>query len=268
VIFVAHASSSSGNLYAWIDDDSPRRAQLAVECGLPARGLRTAFDHRLSELDGVLLSHHHGDHSRGAATVLRSGVEVYASAPCLAALELLGAGLRAVPVAPRRAFTIRPSPRSLESWRVMPFPLKHDAEGALGFFVERRGEDGSGRGRLLYACDAAYLTVLPRRATCLAVECNYSEAILLKSDAPAEQRRRVLKSHLSLERLLGWLARVDRSELREVWLLHLSAAHSDAEAFRRAVEQAIGVPTHIAPRNAEFAARQRKAEPQERSPRP
>lgn len=241
MLFRVHASSSAGNLCTFEDEG----AIVALDCGTAPRNLAAALGWRVAALDAALISHHHADHCRCVPALLRSGVDVYASAECLSALELAGHH-RAIAAQAGVPLEI-PGRSGGGRWRVLPFELHHDAPGTLGFLVERRGPAGDCRGRLLYACDTAYIPHLFRNLTHIAVECNYSEALLLASAAPAEQRVRVLKSHLSLERLLEWLGRMDLGGVEEIHLLHLSAAHSDAVAFREAVAAATGRPVRIGP---------------------
>jgi hypothetical protein len=53
---------------------------------------------------------------------------------------------------------------------------------------------------------------------------------------------------MSLERVIETLEVTDLSKVREIHLLHLSDAHSDADRFRREVEAATGKPVHVAPK--------------------
>lgn len=232
---LALASSSAGNFYLAGSDGR----RLAIECGLPVGELREASGFGLSELDGCLISHHHADHARAAPDVLRAGVDCYASAGCWSAL-----GIRSH----HRAWTVRPGGRyEIGPWKVAPFDLRHDADGCLGFLVG--APDGD---RLLYACDTAYV---PQRfaagLTHIAIECNYSAELLRASAADPAHKARVLRSHMSLERAIRFLLRNDLGAVREIHLLHLSDAHSDAGAFRDAVEAATGRPVRVALRTQE-----------------
>lgn len=51
---------------------------------------------------------------------------------------------------------------------------------------------------------------------------------------------------MSLETVKGFLAANDLSRVREIWLLHLSDDHSDAERFRREVMELTGKEVHVA----------------------
>ena len=131
------------------------------------------------------------------------------------------------------AFTIK------NHWHVLPFDLRHDVP-ALGFLIVAGGE------KLLYVTDTAYVPYRFKGLTIIAIEANYSEPILRDSDENPTRKMRSLRYHMSIERVLGFLAVTDLGAVREVHLLHLSDAHSDADLFKRLVEEAAGKPVYVA----------------------
>lgn len=235
--FTAHASSSAGNLYAVTAGGCPR---LLIECGLPRRAVQRAMDFQVSELAGCLVSHHHADHASSTGYLLGAGVDCYMSAGTASALGV--GGHRIHLVEPLRRFDVGP-------WAVLPFDVRHDADDALGFLV--CSPDGD---KLLYACDTAYVPYRFRGLTHIAVEANYSAEILRKRDVDVEQKKRVMRNHLSIERVVEMLAANDLSRVREIWLLHLSDGNSDENAFRDVVQRATGKPTFVALKEAARAA--------------
>ena len=84
------------------------------------------------------------------------------------------------------------------------------------------------------------------RLTHIMVECNYASDILQANvDVglvhPA-MRHRLLTSHFSLENVKEFLKANDLSQVREIWLLHLSDGNSDAERFKREVQALTAAP--------------------------
>lgn len=237
--FVAHASSSRGNLYEVRDSG----ARLAIECGVKWSDLRRALGHSVTKLDGVLLSHHHGDHSRCVKEVLRAGVNVYASQECWSAL---GGDLqhhhRAERLVAQHLSAVGP-------WDVVAFDVVHDAEGAFGFLIE--GPSGE---RLVYACDTSYVPNRFAGLNVVAIECNWSSRSVREAvrsgRVSADHVARVVRHHMSLGRVLDMLRANDLSGVREIHLLHLSDGHSDEEEFREAVRRTTGKPVYAAPRDA------------------
>lgn len=231
--FRTFASSSAGNLYVASDGVHP----LMIECGFSIAKLRRLLGFKLSSIAACLVSHCHGDHAKGVAGVMAAGIDVYASAGTWAALKL--GGHRACLAEPSQVIKV-------EGWRVLPFDLRHDVEGALGYLVEDCGGD-----RLMFACDTAFVPYRFNELTHIAIECNYSAEQLRRSRVEPERIARVLRYHMGLERVLAFLAANDLTRVRQIWLLHLSATHGDGRAFKDAVRRATGKPTYIAPHEGE-----------------
>lgn len=224
--FASHASSSRGNAYLV----EAGRTRLLLEAGLPVRELRRRVG-GLADLTACLITHEHADHARGAADLLRLGIDVWCSAGTASALGLSGPRVHAL----RDREQVQ-----IGEVAVLPFATTHDAAEPLGF-VLHGGVEGD---VLLFATDTA--TLPPARGcglTLLAVECNHSADLL--GEMPGAQRARLEASHLSLATLQRWIVDVGLTRCREIRLLHLSSAHSDAERFRTAIEAQTGIPTWV-----------------------
>jgi len=230
LIFQPISSSSAGNLYLVRDQWTNRT--LAIECGIRYSEMRQRLKYRVTDLDGVLLSHEHKDHSRALEDVLRAGLEVYALEETFEAMKPV-VNHNAHSVNPFEVFTIK------DHWHVLPFDTRHDVP-SLGFLIQ------VGKEKLLYVTDTAYVPYRFKGLTVIAIEANYSEPILRDSDEHPTRKLRSLKFHMSIERVLGFLAVNDLSQVQEIHLLHLSSAHSDESMFKRVVEEAVGKPVFIA----------------------
>ncbi len=227
----ALASSSAGNAYLIQDGRSP----LLLDCGLSYRELQRATGYKLTGLAGCLITHEHMDHAKAAPDLTRAGVDVYASRGTIEALGLSGHRLKIV--RPLEQF-------SLGSWTVLPFDAVHDAAEPLGFLL------ASGAGRLLYLTDSAYCRYRFRSLTHILIECNHAADILqanVESGAvPVAMRRRVMRSHMSLSTVKGFLGANDLSQVREIHLIHLSDGNSDAERFKNEIQALTGKPVYVA----------------------
>ena len=82
--------------------------------------------------------------------------------------------------------------------------------------------------------------------THILVECNNTWEGIREGHAPDSLKTRVVQNHMSLETVKGFLAANDLSRTREIYLLHLSDDHSDAERFRREVQELTGKEVHLA----------------------
>ncbi len=223
-------SGSSGNCY-WVSDGV---APLLIECGLPIREIRRAVDFGLSDLAGCLISHEHGDHSKAVKDLLKAGVDVYASAGTLDALGVLDHH--------RTTVLAENEPEFIGQWAVTAFPAEHDAAEPNCFLID----DPYRRERLLYSGDTCYIHPRFAGLTHVMVECNNTWDAIRAGEAPDSVKSRVVRTHMSLETVKGFLRANDLSRVQEIILLHLSDQHSDAEAFRREVQELTGKPVRLA----------------------
>lgn len=225
------ASGSSGNCYYVSDGDSP----ILIECGIAWKQIQQGINFRTSELAGVLVSHEHQDHCKAFKDVMKAGVDCYISQGTADALRLSGHRLKIV-----RAL----QQFSLGAWTVLPFDTIHDAAEPLGFLL------AAGEEKVLYLTDTAYCKYRFRGLTRILIECNHSWDILqanVESGAvPAEMRRRVMRSHMSLSTVKEFLKANDLSAVREIHLIHLSDGNSDAERFKNEIQALTGRPVYVA----------------------
>jgi len=220
-------SSSSGNLYR-IDDD---RTPLLIECGVRINGIKRVLDYGLGKIAGVLLSHSHMDHARGAEDLLRYGAELFCSSGTAEVLGLSGHRLHLAE--PLKQF-------SVGTWKILPFPTQHDCPGAIGFLL------ASGNEKVLFATDTFYVRYRFQGLTHIMVECNYSAGTLSPDLDPAVKKR-LLRSHFSLENVKKFLAANDLSRVQGIYLLHLSRGNSDEQYFKSEIMRLTGKPVYVAP---------------------
>ncbi|MHB9054227.1 MAG: MBL fold metallo-hydrolase [Thermoleophilia bacterium] len=232
--FTPYASSSKGNLYT-VDDG---RTRLMIECGLPWKEIRRALEFRTSEIRGILISHAHKDHCRAASDAAKAGLDVYTSQATLDTLGL--SGHRFHPVNHNEVFYI-------DSWAVLPFRSVHEGEegDTLGFLLQNREGE-----KCLFLTDTCYCPFRFNGLSVIAIECNYAADILTENVSAGEVhptlRRRIMRSHMSLETVKEMLLANDVSQVKEIWLLHLSNGNSDEEQFKREIQETTGKPVMVA----------------------
>jgi phosphoribosyl 1,2-cyclic phosphodiesterase len=228
----ALASSSKGNCYYVTDTKTP----LLLECGIRYRDIQKALNFQMSDIAGCLLSHEHNDHCKAYKEVMKSGIDIYASAGTFEAMRATGHRLK--PVQSKKQF-------KLGAWTILPFDVQHDVSSPLGFLlVNQLGE------KLLFATDTYYIKYLFNGLTHIMIECNYSMDILNENIAngsvPAVMKKRLMKSHFSLENVKEFLRANDLSKVQEIWLLHLSDSNSDEERFKREIMELSGKVVYVA----------------------
>lgn len=224
------ASSSKGNCYLISDGSSP----LLIECGVTWRELQRAIGFR-TDISAVLVSHSHGDHAKAVKDVLKTGITVCVRQETADELGISGHWVQ----------TIEPmKPFKLGTWNITTFEIIHDVPG-LGFCLDN--QEGE---RLVYITDTAYVVPRFNGINYLMVECNYSIDILNRNVdegiIPVEMKKRLLKTHFSLEHLKGFLRANDLSQVREIHLLHLSGSNSDEARFKREIQAITGKPVYVA----------------------
>lgn len=233
ISFTAIASSSAGNAYIVTDGVT----SLLLECGVKLADLRKAIGFRLTAISGCLITHEHGDHCSGVKEALRAGIDVYTSPGTIEALGMQNHRLHSVE--PGKTF-------SLGTWTILPFDVQHDVAQPVGYLM------ASGAEKMVFLTDTYYCRYRFDGLTTIAVECNYSLQILDENIAagrvPSVMRRRLLRSHFSLENVKDFLRANDLSKVSEIHLLHLSDNNSDAELFKQEVQAISGCPVYIAGR--------------------
>lgn len=167
---------------------------------------------------------------------MRAGIDCYMSRGTAEALEV--SGHRANIIKARQQFRTG-------TWTILPFETQHDAAEPLGFLLANQAGD-----KLLYATDTFYIRYKFHGLTHIMVECNYA-ADILKTNVKAglvepALKTRILKSHFSLENVKKFLQANDLSKVEAIFLLHLSDGNSDAERFKREIQELTGRMVFIA----------------------
>lgn len=220
MIFTALASSSAGNAYI-LDDGSTK---LLIECGIPYRRLQKLTGFGTAGIAGCLLSHEHHDHAACHEELIKNGIPVYASEGTAEALECGTITSLEVAPPPKRGY----EEFSVGTFDVLPFATFHDAAEPVGYLIRSR-VDGD---RLLFATDTVNLGYQISGLNIVALEANYSDDILARATKlPDKVRHRIPNTHMEISRSCAYLERMDRSKLREVYLLHLSNACANEGLF-------------------------------------
>jgi phosphoribosyl 1,2-cyclic phosphodiesterase len=229
-------SSSKGNCYIL---KSPT-GSLLLECGLPWPQIQKGLDFDLSKVRACIISHEHKDHSKAALDVIKAGIDLYASKGTIDALSIpYQLSYRAIPAH-------IPMQINFGDFTVLSFVTEHDAADPRGFLIKYRptGE------KLLFLTDSYYSKYKFSGLNAILIECNYIKETL---DANIEagliderMKPRLLQSHFSLEHVKEFLQANDLSQVREIILLHLSDANSDAARMIREIKEVTGITPKIA----------------------
>lgn len=232
------ASSSAGNAYRITDGETP----LLLEAGVHFKDIQRALNFKMSEIAGCLLTHEHGDHSKSIKEVMKAGIDVYTSQGTADALNINSH--RLTPIRATERFNIG-------TWTILPFEVQHDAAEPLGFVLASKYG-----GKLLFITDSYYSKYTFNGLTHIMLEINYCSSVLNKRIAAGEiplfQKKRLLRSHFSLENAVDLLKSNDLSKAQEIHVLHLSDGNSDEQLIKTTLQKVTGKPIIVAAQKSKF----------------
>jgi phosphoribosyl 1,2-cyclic phosphodiesterase len=230
------SSGSSGNATLLVAGDT----RVLVDCGLSGRETLKrlqAIGEDPNKLDGIVITHEHGDHARGLGALSKSlSVPVYVADATLAACNL-GDKQKQV----RRGESISSSQDfQLGAFHFSPFAVPHDAADPLAFTVEAHGS------KLGMAVDLGYINALAaerfRGADALIIEANY-EIDMLRACTfyPWALKQRILSrtGHTSNDEMARFLRDDFDGKAEHIVLAHLSQNTNHPELARLAAIQAL-----------------------------
>lgn len=221
------ASSSSGCAYA-VESGGHT---ILIECGIPLKRIREVVPN-LSDVVGCLVSHEHGDHAGYLkqldeqtnvqywctdGTINRYPIDNY-----MLPLEHCGQIMDV---------------DDLDPFTIFSYQLKHDVE-CFAFLIKE------GDKSLFYASDTSEVNYTIPGLTHLMIEANHSLEQMLESERHGSAVARAFETHLSIDSAIEFIKR--HPKLEEIWLIHLSSDHADAEEFKRMVQDIAGIPVFIA----------------------
>jgi len=215
--YISFASSSDGNAGLVTDGST----HILLDAGISARRLTQGLRERglaPSDLDAVLLTHNHTDHTRGLNVFLKS---------------------TSVPVRfPGRDFMAL-KPFSIGSLTITAFHTLHDAYPSCGFRIE--DEDGvfGFATDLGTVTDEIYKTLQGVRH--LVLESNYDKDMLQNGPYPPALKARIASDHGHLENpdCAKFLRVMAGEGLKKAALAHLSKTNNDPQLALSVSEKAL-----------------------------
>jgi len=223
------ASGSSGNALLVRSGD----CSVLVDAGLSARRLAVCLQACGVEpegLSGILLTHEHGDHTKGLKVfVTKHNVPVFANP--LTADHLKRGGVQA-----NWNLFSSGAGFALGGLEILPFSVPHDAADPVGFVLRSGGTGFAVLTDLGYATRQVVESV--RGVQALLIETNHDEALLQQdTKRPWSVKQRILSrhGHLSNAAAAEVVAEVATDALQHVLLGHLSRDCNSPELAIRAV---------------------------------
>lgn len=230
---VISTGSTKGNCYAL---QSSTGEIVLLDCGCNYKKILRGIDYQISNVEAVLLSHGHGDHTEAFKNIMNAGIQIYTNDETVEDMNIrTGELMKGVP---------ETYPFRVGSFIATPFELPHttyDKETKMliscpnyGYLVQHEE-----MGNLLYMTDFEYckkrFTVM--KLNHLVIECNYCEELVDRSEANYSHR---LKGHCSLSTCKQFIKQSLTESLRTVTLVHLSGDSSDARKIQREIQEVTG----------------------------
>lgn len=217
------ATGSTGNCYAVYENDGIfLGGVILLDCGISYSKIVDGIGYKFPS--GVLVTHEHGDHALAAKKFLEMEIEVFMTAGTARALNLERHNLNLIKVGDKF---------EVGGFTVTVLPSNHDANEPVNFIVEDAND------RLLYVTDTSEVPPVTGKFTKMLLEANHRRRdVMLNTNIPDSQKFRILNSHLSVESAVDFLK---ANPADEVWLIHVSKRHGNAEVFSREVAELTGV---------------------------
>lgn len=252
------ASSSSGNCFVFQFEINGGVTHIMVECGISIKDIYRKLNNNglmLSDISACLITHAHGDHSSAARDLWKRGIPLFATQPTFDQIYLKGNALK-----------VKEPNKVCDGIYVYPFNVEHDIDGAVGFVIKTAKET------VLFINDhkrwRANLKVF--KPDYVFIECNYDHKTVyaqmhdlekkLNSSQFTEiekedfkqkikQHKRNLNSHCSLLGTLKGLSRLDLTNCKAIFLMHLSDRYANEYRMKNEVNFATHILTGVCGKN-------------------
>lgn len=222
------ASGSKGNA-VYVEVDGTR---ILVDAGISATRIKKALaEHGVDAavLDGVLVTHEHGDHVNGLPTLLKwYHLPVYGTQGTFRSMSCASR-------VPKECLHRISEPFQLGNVRVEPFSIPHDAAEPVGYRI--RGSENC-----TVATDLGFVTSAVQSALedadVMVLEANHDPEILKNGSYPWALKRRILSNqgHLANSEAAWALARLKKRP-KTVFLAHLSEENNRPSVARNTVQK-------------------------------
>lgn len=234
ISFFSLSSGSCGNCYYL----GNAHYGILIDAGLGPRVIRKRLaEHgiELASIMAILITHDHYDHIKSAGYLgEKLHIPVYAT-------REVHRGISNCPMIHNNLngstkYIEKGKPFQIEDFRITAFDVPHDSNDNAGYFFEFNGQ------RMTLATDVGTITdevaFYICKANHLVIESNYDEEMLQNGRYPWHLKRRITSGtgHLSNRQTAEFLANNFTTDLRNIWLCHLSGDNNTPELAYQTVE--------------------------------
>lgn len=211
------ATGSSGNSYALMND----KEILLLDLGVSEKVIKKAIDFRISDVVGAVVTHSHLDHAKAVKDFENMGIPVFAPYKSLEPMSFKDGSQVKV-----QAFDLTD-----KNGKFMHTNNDGSECPCYGFLIEH--ED---MGKMLYITDTELVKWRFSGINHILISCNYQKKYISDS----AKRNHVLRGHMELETVKGFIKANKSNALRTVILCHMSGDSCNAEECLSEVKKVVG----------------------------
>ncbi len=220
MIFCPLYSGSSGNSIFV----SSGKTKLLIDAGLPGKSIESAMNHighNAAEVDGIFITHEHGDHVKGVGVISRKyDIPIYTNEATWNAIR------NSIGKVKDHNIKIIEESVSINDMEIRSFGISHDAACPRGYSVT------AGNKKACVATDLGFFSQEVRRniedADIVLLECNHDIEMLKFGPYPYVLKRRILSDvgHLSNDDCAKAIVSITNSKFKNIILGHLSKTNN------------------------------------------
>lgn len=225
-------SGSTGNSTYIASESTKILIDAGVSCSRIVKALKE-LNTNLDEIDAILVTHEHSDHTKGLATISKKyHIPIYTAAKTWKMMSSLE-----IPETCKFVFT--PNEEfTLGDFSILPFSIPHDAVDPCGFSIFAEGK------KVTLATDIGHLTreivMQMEHSDILLLESNYDTDTLKCGSYPYFLKERILgdHGHLSNEMASKAVSHLCKNGVSHIILGHLSKENNFPElAYQTALNE-------------------------------
>lgn len=231
---ISLSSSSRGNVH--ILENS--KSTILLDCGVKFNKIEQELNN--VKLDGILITHEHGDHIGGCKSLAENKlVSFYSTKETLDKINIPEFDKYAIK--PTKTF-------SIASFNIVAFEVHHDAAYPVNYLIK----DNLSGAQLLYITDTGNLDDIEiHDVDYILIECNFDEKWYQKeelSDAEKIKKKRLLgdKGHLSIQKTIEFLKRTINHNTKKIILCHISHGFDGYQEFEKRVQKELNFENVVA----------------------
>jgi len=216
------ASGSKGNCYVV----EYGKRFIILDAGAKISEIMQVVKYKPSAVIGAFITHQHLDHCSGIRPLIKAGIHVYIPQDVFDSQHL------------KKRYNIHilreghmTKPRKHNDIRVLPFEVVHDVTN-YGYLFK------VGNKKIVYITDTSMIPVKFSGISTFIVECNFETDNLLASSLDERVKSRIAETHMSVEVLEQYVKDMDKDNLHNIVLAHISAERGHNKKMIRTIKQA------------------------------